>query len=813
MTRLLCILLVSIVALSVSAQVQLNGRIVDAKTGEPLAFVNIVANNEKVGTATDIDGKFSIQSQQPITTIQCSYVGYHPLQYSVKPNESELALTMARQQIELNEVVILPGENPAHRIIKRVVENRKINNPEKACSFKYNTYNKLFLTANLDSAILYNPERYAELDSNDREAVEFLEKHHLFMMESITERKFVPPDNSYEEVKASRVSGFKNPTFSMIATEMQSFTFYKPLISVGGITYLNPISKGSTNKYLFVLEDTSYTAQDTVFVISYRPKKGKNFDGLKGLLYINTNKYALQNVIAEPAEPVEGFSIKVQQKYEHINGQQWFPVQLNTFLFFNLAQVNNFKVMGVGRSYLKDIEINPDDVTKKGMGNVEVKIAGDATRQEDDFWNEHRIDTLDQREQNTYHVIDSLGEAAHFDRLLKTFEALLTGRIPVKFIDLDIDRFLNFNDYEGLRLGAGFHTNDRVSRIVSVGGYGAYGFKDKAFKYGGDINFKLHQPSETALNFSYQSDVVEFGGVSFYDDRPGFLSTEGYRLFYMNRMDEVEKVEARLSFRALEHFKWHLYGNQQQRRVTNDYRFLVPLNENITLLVNDYYITEAGLGIRFGYKEKFVQTLSRKISMGTKYPIVWANIGMGFDHLGDGEYAYTRYDVKLEKTFRLKGWGSPGFRLMAGYIDENLPANLLYNSRASYVESDRTILRISSTNTFETMRVNEFTSSQYMALFFQHSFENLLINTKKFKPEFVVVHNLGFGKLDYPLQHEGIAINTMEKGYFETGLRINNLLNIGLSGIGIAGFYRYGPYAFPDLEDNFAVKVSFSVNP
>jgi len=43
-----------------------NGKVLDEETRLPLAFVNIVTEQSKIGTATDIDGKFEISSQQPV---------------------------------------------------------------------------------------------------------------------------------------------------------------------------------------------------------------------------------------------------------------------------------------------------------------------------------------------------------------------------------------------------------------------------------------------------------------------------------------------------------------------------------------------------------------------------------------------------------------------------------------------------------------------------------------------------------------------------------------------------------------------------
>ena len=46
------------------------GRVVDSKTHESLAFVNIIINsNSSKGGTTDIDGKFSLQSAIPLSLI------------------------------------------------------------------------------------------------------------------------------------------------------------------------------------------------------------------------------------------------------------------------------------------------------------------------------------------------------------------------------------------------------------------------------------------------------------------------------------------------------------------------------------------------------------------------------------------------------------------------------------------------------------------------------------------------------------------------------------------------------------------------
>ncbi|MBL4656227.1 MAG: carboxypeptidase-like regulatory domain-containing protein, partial [Bacteroidia bacterium] len=103
-----------------------NGKVVDSQTNYPLAFVNITANEQKAGTATDIDGKFLLQSPESIKQLTFSYVGYEKLKINPE-NKKNLLVKLKKTNYELPELVVLPGENPAHRIIKKVTENRDIN--------------------------------------------------------------------------------------------------------------------------------------------------------------------------------------------------------------------------------------------------------------------------------------------------------------------------------------------------------------------------------------------------------------------------------------------------------------------------------------------------------------------------------------------------------------------------------------------------------------------------------------------------------------------------------------------------------------
>ncbi len=798
--HVLVIFLVFLSSLCGFSQHTLKGKVIDEKTKEALAFVNILAN-QKIGATTNIDGLFTINSPTPIISIKLSYVGYEIKEIDVTGKTSVL-VTLKPTSYQLNEFTLLPGENPAHRIIDKVVENRKLHNPEKSLNFKYESYNKLFVTGAVDTSIMNHPEKMADLDSSSQRAIDFLEKQHLFLMESVTERKYMLPDKSYEKVLASRVSGLQNNTFSLLATEIQSFSFYNEMLNVGGSTYLNPISENSTNKYFFLIEDTTFNGLDTVYIISFRPKKGKNFQGLKGLLYINTDGYAVQNVVAEPNEESESFGIKIQQQYEKIENK-WFPVQLNTTILFNNASINNFKMLGIGKSYIKNIEINPD-LKKNEFGIVTTEVAEDVTMKDEDFWNKYRVDTLSEKEKLTYQFVDSVGKAEKFDKKLTALEALLTGKLKWGFLDVDLNRLLSFNDYEGFRFGAGAHTNNKISKIFSLGGYGAFGTKDNTLKYGGDVNFFVNRNADVELNFSYQKDVVEPGSMQFYTYKIPLMSTAGNRFFYMSKMNNNEKVEARLKFRTLRYLKVYVFSNQETVNVTSDYYFLKKINNYTWLNEKNYLFNEVGMELKYAFKQKVIQTSNYKYNKPTKYPIFYARFEQGLQN-PYGEYQYTRFTFKTEKTFEIKNIGRPTIYVETGITIGDVPIQKLNNSIGTYIPG---AFLAASELAFETMFPYEFISDRYINIHLKHDFVNLLFSTKKFKPELVLASNIGFGSLINKKHHGGAGFNTLEKGFYESGLLINNLIKLNFTTFGMAAFYRYGPYQLEKQSDNFTFKMS-----
>lgn len=796
----------SVASFAFAQAYKVTGKVVDAETKVPLAFVNIIADNSGRGTSTDIDGRFRMTSPTGIKSIRLSYVGYKLLEMDVTGKSENLLIKMEKMEVQLSEVVIKPGINPAHRIINKVIENRDKNNPEKNNSFTYTSYNKLVFTAEY-------PENH-KLDTNINDTLSsriknFLNKSHIMLMESVSKRFFKPPDKNYEEVVASRISGLQDPVFGFLSTQIQSFSFYNDLISISDKNYINPISQGSTSKYFFQIEDTTFSGNDTVFTISFRPLKNKNFDGLKGVLSVNTHGYAIQNVIAQPYKSSGGLSIKIQHQYELIDSLKWFPVQLNTDLKFKMITLNGLNLIGSGRTYIRDIVLNPQ-LRNNMFSNTEIEVDENAGRKNESFWAQYRYDSLTLKDMETYRRIDSLGKALKLEKRLNFLQSLMSGRIPVRFIDIDLNRIMNYNDYEGYRLGLGLFTNRRLTKYFSAGAYFSYGFSDKAFKYGAEARVFLEKFYDSWLTLKYSDDVTESGKIAFFDDKLAILSNEQIRDYFVRKMDKTLTKHAAFGFTMLKYLKTSFSISILTKEPGFNYGYGFT-KENLTMTVNRFHITELTVGFRYAYKENYIRTTKFKMSLGTNYPIVWLQYSRGFSNLLNGQYAYNRIEGKIQKSFYFKYFGRTSFLLTGGWTDRSLPYFLAYNCNPGLNS-----IYMYAPLSFSTMKYNEFASSRYAALYFSHNFGKLLINKKHFAPEIEVCTNILFGdfrdKQKHFLNDASWDFKVPSKGYFESGLLINGLLRVQVYSIGIGAFYRYGPYMNNKVWDDLALKWSLLVS-
>lgn len=770
-----------------SQQHTVAGKVTDAQNRQPIAFVNIVVNDGQYGGMSDINGKYEIRADEPIRTLKFSCLGYEVLEKTVTSSPLNVALTP--KSFQLGEVTVEAGENPAHRIIDSVVVHRKENHPNSLDSYRYNIYDQMVFT--IDSSDFGKTLATAPKTESMSFFDSLLKKSDLMIMETFSEVLFRAPDQQRQNVLGTKMSGSKDAQVVYLANKMQSTSFYDETVRIAGTDYVNPISRNSKSHYFFTLESvTPAQGTDSLYVISFHPMRGSTFSGLRGVMTIHSNGWAVQNVKAEPDQQGGLFRISIQQLYQIIEGH-WFPKQLNTNLMVPQAAVAvdgyAFPLVAIGKSYISGVMLHPH-IPDRAFSEVELMVHEEAGYRDDAFWTQHRIDSLTERILNTYHLVDSLTEGTDiFDRVLNVTTKLMEeSAVSLGPVDLDLGSMFRLSAFRGLYAGLHLSTNDRFSRHIRISGFNGFWTRLGDFDYGLEGKWLIDRQHQMELGARYahkSSAMGEFGG---FDEGLGLLSENAYRYtFYENVMARGNSTEVFFNTRLARHFKVFLTGGVYDKNY-----YLAPYD---SLSTQRFAIAE--LRLRFAYKEKFVSTTHGIQSQGTDYPIVWLSYQRSFKDVLGGAYEFDRVKFQVEKDFQTKYHGKSSVLLQAGYASKGCPVMETFNLLGSYEP-----FGLYSPGSFATMRESEFFCDRFVSLFLSHDFQGSLWNPNSvwFKPQLTLSTAMGWGA------------PTMTQGYFESGFVVKGLLSTPFTNLGLGVFYRYGPYANPKVFDNFAFKYSIT---
>lgn len=769
--------------------------VLDTTGLEPMPFVKVFPD---IGEPffTNIDGKATFSNE--VNSIKLRFSGYRDTTVLVN-DQHQLTIHMHILPTNFDEVVILPGVNPALRIINNATENRKKNHPLENDAFTYESYSKFIF--DMDTAFTNMIEKM-EPDTS-KYMINLIKTQHLFMLESSSERKFIPPARDREDITAYKASGLNNPILSTFAQSMQSFHFYDNQFELLGKKYFNPIALGGTKRYYYLIEDTTISGTDTTFMISFRPRPEANIEGMKGLLFINTNGFAVEKVIVEPAEKsaTETY-VKIIQEYKFINGKKWFPVDLKTKVELKgLTMTLNDKsghAVGEGSTYITNIKFNPDDLKKSGFGNVALSTNKDAGEKSDEEWTKLRRDTLSSKENTTYRVLDSFSKAENFDRKLNGLMALATGKLRMGYVSLPLDRIIDYNFHEGYRLGAGLETSDRLMKNIVVGGYFAWGTRDKDWKYGGYSTFHLNKRLGISINLRYQQDVLNRGANDMTKAGWDITSPTLFTNFYRKFMDRQRLAEMTFTIAPLGNLTMHLSGNYQRLEFTRNYRFT---NESgVTFQKMD--LAETALEVKWNIRQRIVVLGDIRLAQPTNYPKIRLKLTQGWSGIGQVSSNYTRLFFAVDEDVESMRFGKLNLHLEASQSFGDVPMALKQNAIGT--RQDWNVVTI---NALETVYPGEFYHDRQASLITRYSFPVIKTKKKWFAPEFILHHGIGYGDMVDRSQHN-MTFWTMDKGLFEGGLVMSGIIKLSFMKLGLGAFYRYGYYSDTDALKNIVPKIS-----
>jgi hypothetical protein len=663
----------------------ITGKVTDALTNEAIPFATIIFKGSTTGTNTDFDGNYRLNSTSPTDSILCTLVGYKPVVMRVKKGQTQIInIVLSTNQIEFQEVIIRPGENPALQIIRNIIEHKPDNDPSKLSTYQFEVYNKLeFDITNISDKLknnkLLKPFNFIwdNIDSSETNSKPFLP---FFISESLSDIYFKSnPKDKREIIKASKISGLENATVTQFLGDMyQKVDIYGNFIDLFGKSFVSPTSNIGTLYYKYYLLDSTFIDSKWCYKIKFRPRRPEDLTFL-GELWVNDSTWAIKKIdmrISAKANINWVEDMAIVQEYTYFKNQQWMLSKDKLVVDF-AAKDEGTGFIGRKTTSYRDFHINEQPIDSIFKGGENIIVKEDAADKTIDFWDNSRHDSLSNRELQIYHMVDTIKTLPAFQTYVNLVTLFFTGYKDIGKIELGpYYTFYSFNKIEGNRFRIGARTSDEFSTKLQIDGYVAYGLKDERFKYGGGIKYKLSDKPRQFVGVNYINDVQQLGQSdnAFQDDN--VLSS----LFRRNPANRLNNIEYHKAWYEIEWFPG------LSSRITYQHSKFTPLgdlkinyyyNDDTTDIRNSYESTELNLYFRFAYREKFVAGKIDRVSLGSDYPILQINYTQGIKGLENGFFNYQKINAKVDDILRLAPFGYAYWALSGGRIWGKVPYPLL----------------------------------------------------------------------------------------------------------------------------------------
>ncbi|OJX51063.1 MAG: hypothetical protein BGO88_07690 [Flavobacterium sp. 38-13] len=820
-----------LLSVSVQAQFQVSGIVRDENTKKPLPFATIT--DTSFSTVTDVDGKFLLQNENQINSFTISYIGYAPKTIAVTGNKKYYDLLLVPKAEHLDEIQLTSSENPANGIISKAIKNKKKNDPQqKLLSFQFKSYNKLIVSANpdsidgsIDSVFVerYTGREFKNVDSTNYKFKKIIDRQHLFQTEKVSQFQF-NGKKLKETILGTKMAGFRNPIYEIIAFNLQSFSVYDSKYELFETKYNSPIAPDAFKDYRFKILDTVKLDNRDTYMIYFKPKKKRKSSGLEGIVYIDKENYAIAKAIMR----IRGvLDISATHEFEYLEGMDiWFPTQ-KEFKIVKGKNDDDIRILGGTIKFEGDLD-NNNTHRKKDASDftyllsksynfgkelntpvkirhdaIAIEIKDDAVKKDEAFWNSFRKDSLDSRSERTYFALDSIAQKERLEKKLRLGRKILNGYVPIGPVDMDLRYLLSYNNYEGFRVGLGGITNEKFSNKYRLDGYTAYGTKDGDFKYsiGGAVRVGIF--SNSWIGGGYTDDVREIASTSFaidkrvfkiYDPRPINLST-----FY-NHKTWRGYIETKILPKT--ESIWQLTHS----RIEPKFNYIYTVDGKS---YTNYDMTTAMVSLQWNPFSDYMQTPTGKLEIEKRYPKFTFQFTQSLPKVFENDFAFSKIDVRAEYEKRYLNGQRTALLMEAGYALGDVPISHLYNTSPNSLTKEKLIERITiaGKNSFETMYFNEFFSSKYVMFQLKHGFKRVTV-FKGIKPSLVLVSRMAWGDMEKPEQHIGLNYKTLRDGYFESGIELNQIYKA----FGLSGFYRYGPNQLAKFEDNLSIKLTVILN-
>lgn len=770
------------------------GSVTDAETNLPVPYANVVFKKSNVGVITDSSGNFVLETKRNFDSLAVSLMGYRSQTLVVNRGVTEeIEILLSPTSFELDMVEIRPGENPAFKILRKVIANKPINTPERLDAYDYEAYHRVQFDLNnftekIKKNLFLRPFDYMwENTDTTEDGVNYLpmlltesSEKHFYRKKPRAKKQIVKGRRTFKFFQAPKIMEFVQDMYI-------DPNIYNNYVVILDRSFPSPINDYYKRNYNFLLDSGIHSIDGyPCHHIFFRPK-GKSDVAFTGDMYIDTATYAVVQTDLEFSVEANINFVRnywIRQNYSFIDSTQWFLTKSRVIGDFTV--IENAKDMtgffGKKTTEIRNIRIN--EPQKNSFYSVidPVIIQDSAYVRNEAFWSTARQDTFNTEQKNLVKMIDRMNHDPKWKLLIGGLKLLSDGWFPFRQIDVgNVFSFYSYNKYEGSRVKLGFRTNDKFSDQVKLSGYLAYGIGDHRFKGGGEAAFifpgKLRK--RWVAGTAYRNNLFQQGRSQNMLDLDHVLTS-------FVRISGAEKRTMKESYSAYIERQWFT-GLSTRITVFGD-RY-APLNQPFRMregadTTNAKHFTTGGLkfNLRFGFGEDELPATFDQVDRGfffRKYPMISVEVAVGIKDFLQSQFNYQHYKLKLEYQLRANKAGYLNMLVEGGIINGKLPYQLLH-------VPDGNPLVFNDDHGFNLMNYMEFVSDKYVSIQLEHHLNGLLFNlipgVRKAKLRSLLIGKLYYGTLS-AANHNGKylladGMSPTHYPYAEVGFGIENILKI-----------------------------------
>ncbi|PTQ95591.1 carboxypeptidase-like protein [Mucilaginibacter yixingensis] len=735
-----CVICVCVMTVSSAAQSvkNISGKITDSETGEPLPYVTVfvkVPGHSHKAASTDFSGIYHLAAPAAAgDSIFATYVGYKTTQKLLpKANPATVDFQLASDNKMLAQVNITPKSyvNPAWEIMANVVKHKAENDPDKLKSYQYESYSRLELSVTnisdkmkkrkLMRQILPLMDSLQKIAGEDGTPV-----LPVFMSETVSDYYHqTNPDQKAEVVKRTKMSGvgIEDETLisQIVGSSLQQYNFYRNYIRLANKDFMSPITDSWKMLYNYDLaeRDVKIDGKD-YYRLEFKPKRSHDLSFV-GTMWISHDNYALyrMDVSVTPDANLDFLNkIRIQEQMTQPEGtSSWLPEK--TRITVHVSNINPKWSGFLGKFYIsnKNIVVNkiyPPEVFKEPL-----TMANDVTNKDESYWTTNRPEPLTDVDKKVYKMIDTVKNLPIVRTYADIAAMLINGYYRPGNSKFSFGPYLytySYNDVQGSVLRLGGISNRYFSENLILGGYVAYGFRDRKWNFNGSVDYIFSRKPWTEAGISFTRDLGQTGYQFENFSKSNNIFKASIRNGNLLRRGPFQQNELRAYVQTdvAPNLTAKLTTDRRTFDPLYNFDYISPIDG---LHYRNYQVAEAITELQWQPGRRLLQSaqVNKRIALGggTDNPVITIRYTHGFKGVTGGDFDYDKIAANITQKIHMGIFGKGEYSLTGGYIPSSLPSPMLENHRYN----------------FNTMRFLEYVSDRYVALNYTQHMEGLITNS------------------------------------------------------------------------------------